>query len=171
MTIGVLVTICGIIALFSSMATSIASAAFIGALMVVVGGLEIVTAFRVRHEGPWLMFLMAGLLSFVVGAFFLVRPAAGAASLGLLIACYMFAGGLFRGITAIVDRCRHWGWDFAYGVVTVLLGAYLAVAWPNFSLVVLGTVVGLEIIMSGVALIAASLLLREVTHREPHPVH
>lgn len=169
MTMGVLMIMGGTFALFAAVLTSIMSVLYIGAMLLAVGVLEIVTAFRVRHGGPFVMFLLAGLLALVVGALLLYRPLAGMASLTLLVACYMFASGLFRGITAIADRYRGWGWDIVYGIIAVLLGAYVVASWPISSLWVLGTVVGVEIVVRGFALVAASWLMREIEHATPHP--
>jgi len=59
----------------------------------------------------------------------------------------------------------------AYGIIAVLLGAYVVASWPISSLWVLGTVVGVEIVMRGFALVAASWLMREreIEHGTPHP--
>jgi uncharacterized membrane protein HdeD (DUF308 family) len=168
MTMGVLMIIAGIFAVVASQLSGFVSAVFIGAVLVVTGVLEIVTAVRVRRSGPWLMFLLAGVLAIVVGALFLLRPLAGMASLTLLIASYLFASGLFRGITSIADRYRGWGWDFAYGVLAVVLGVYVVASWPSSSLWVLGTVVGAEIAARGLALTAASWTLRDIEHGAPH---
>jgi uncharacterized membrane protein HdeD (DUF308 family) len=42
----------------------------------------------------------------------------------------------------------------------VLLGAYIAASWPISALWVLGTIVALEIIVRGIALVAASWTLQ-----------
>lgn len=86
------------------------------------------------------------------------------ASLTLLIAAYLFSSGLFRGVTALVDRYPRWGWDFAYGVLAVVLGAYVVARWPIGSFAILGTLVALEIIARGIALCAASWRVRELEH-------
>jgi uncharacterized membrane protein HdeD (DUF308 family) len=108
--------------------------------------------------------LLAGLLALVVGALFLYQPLTSLLSLTLLIAGYLFASGLFRGITSIVDRYPHWGWDFAYAIVAVALGAYIVASWPFSSFWLLGTVVAIEILARGIAMVAASFMLRDVIH-------
>ena len=69
-------------------------------------------------------------------------------------------------ITAIADRYPRWGIDFLYGVVAVALGVYIVASWPISSFWVLGTVVGIEIIARGVALVSASWALRSIEHGE-----
>ncbi len=162
MTFGVLTILFGVLAIGVSVLTSIVSALTIGATLAIAGGLEIGNAIRARHEGPWVTMLLAGLLGVVIGGLFMARPLVGVASLTLLIAAYLFASGLFRGITSILDRYPGWGWDLAYGVFAVMLGAYVAVSWPVTGLWLLGTVVGAEILARGVAIVAASWKLREL---------
>ncbi len=111
-----------------------------------------------------LTYVLAGLLALVVGGLFVFRPVASLASVTLLIAGYFFASGLFRGLTSVMDRYLGWGWDFAYGILTVALGIYVTAAWPLSSFVVLGTIVAIEIIARGITLMAASWVLRDIEH-------
>ena len=78
----------------------------------------------------------------------------------------VFAAGLFHAITAVADRYPRWGIDFLYGVVALALGVYIVASWPISSFWVLGTVVGIEIIARGVALVSASWALRSIEHGE-----
>lgn len=164
MTIGILLIILGALALAGVALTSLVSVIYLGVLLIVVGILEIVSAFRAHRNGPFLVYFLAGLLSIVVGGLFLDRPLASLASLTMLIAGFLFAGGLFRGIHAIVERYPQWGWDLAYAVLTIALGAYVAAQWPVSALWVIGTIVAIEIIARGVTLVAASWVLRDLEH-------
>ena len=168
LAIGILLMLAGIFALAASVLTSFITVIYVGVLLVIVGLLEIVSAFRVRHTGgPFLAYILAGVLSIVVGALFLDRPLVSLASLTLLIAGFLFASGLFRAIIALTERYRHWGWDLLYGAVAVALGALVVITWPFSSFWVLGTVVGAEILVRGITLVAASSRIRELEHRMP----
>jgi putative heme transporter len=160
--LGLLLALLGVVALGAVVFTSIASVLLYGALLVVGGLFEVVHAFRIRRSGPFLMFLLGGILSLVVGALVLSRPGLGLVALTLLLAGYFFASGLFRGITSLMDRYGGWGWDFAYGLVSVVLGAIIFAQLPASSLWVLGVVVGVEILTRGFSLMAGSLWLRGV---------
>jgi uncharacterized membrane protein HdeD (DUF308 family) len=164
MALGILLVIGGTFALMASVLTSYVSVVFIGALLVGVGVFEAVAAFRLRKEAPVVPYFLSGLLAIVVGALFLYKPLASLASVTLLIAGYLFASGLFRGITAAMDRYPRWGWDFAYGLMAIALGVYVAASWPISSFWVLGTIVAAEIIVRGVTLISASWVIRDVEH-------
>jgi uncharacterized membrane protein HdeD (DUF308 family) len=162
MVIGILLIVGGAFALSAAVFTSFVSVIYLGVLLLIVGMLEIIYAFRMRRSQPFLVYFLAGVLTVIVGGLFLYRPLASLASLTLLIAGFLFASGLFRGITAIVIRYPRWGWDLAYSILAVALGVYVAASWPLSSLWVLGTVVGVEIIARGITLVAASLMLREL---------
>lgn len=167
MTIGILLIFGGIFALAATALTSVVSVLYFGTLLLAVGILEIIAAFRLRSTGPVLSYVLAGLLTMVVGGLFLFRPVASLASVTLLIAGYLFASGLFRGITSLMDRYPGWGWDFAYALLTVGLGFYVAAAWPLDSFWVVGTIVAIEIIARGITLVAASWVLRDIEHGHP----
>ena len=162
---GLLITLLGLLALGSVALTSFLSALFYGGVLMVAGVLEIVHGLRNRDTGPFLLFVLGGLLSFLVGGFLLTQPDAGLVALTLLLASYFLASGFFRVITASLDRHPGWGWDFAQGAVSVLLGALIFSRMPSSSLWVLGVVVGVEIFTRGLSLLAGALVVRGLMRR------
>ncbi|QSQ26234.1 DUF308 domain-containing protein [Pyxidicoccus parkwayensis] len=159
--LGLLIAVLGIVSLGATLVTSLVTAVFFGAMLTVAGVSEIVAAFRVRKGGgPFLLYLLGGVLSAVVGLFILVYPKAGLAALTLLLAGYFFASGLFHAITSVVDRYPRWGWDLFYGAVSIFLGIVVMAEWPISAVWLVGTMVGIGILFRGVALMAGSLTLR-----------
>ncbi|MBI5547604.1 MAG: AI-2E family transporter [Deltaproteobacteria bacterium] len=156
---GLLISAVGVIALLSSAIAGVASAIFAGALLAAAGIIELVSASRVHREERALL-LLGGVLSLVVGVLFLVRPDAGLAALTMLLAGYFFVSGLFRLVTSIGDRYPRWGWDFFYGLVAMALGVIVVVEWPLSALWLVGTLVGVELVFRGTAMVGASLSLR-----------
>ena len=114
---------------------------------------------------------MSGFLSIAVGGVFLARPFAGLAAVSLMLAGYFFASGLFRAITSVIDRYRHWGFDLFYGAITVFLGVLLLQGWPATAFWLLGTLVGIELILRGAAVLGASLALRRALQPGARPAH
>lgn len=159
--LGLLLAVLGIVSLGASFITSLVSAIFFGAMLTIAGISEIVAAFRVRKSGgPFVLYLLGGVLSAVVGLFILVYPKAGLAALTLMLAGYFFASGLFHAITSIVDRYPRWGWDLFYGAVSIFLGIVVMAEWPISAIWLVGTMVGIGILFRGIALMAGSLTLR-----------
>jgi len=137
---GALLFLLGILAfVFADVVTRVSIVAF--AAILVVGGLS-------------------GLLTTAVGAMLIARPAVGAAASGLLIAAWLMATGVFRGVTALLDRYRYWGWDVGYAVVSVLLGVWVAASLPTTATWLLGTVIAVEFMARGAATMAGSFALR-----------
>jgi uncharacterized membrane protein HdeD (DUF308 family) len=57
---------------------------------------------------------------------------------------------------------RHWGWAFAYGVLTVLAGLFV-VAWPGATLLVLAVLFGVQLIVSGIFRFVAAFASEDLT--------
>ena len=159
---GVFLFLLGILALvFADVVTRVSIVAF--AAILVVGGLsELVHALRGRggDRDRFFLALLSGLLTTAVGAMLIARPAVGAAASGLLIAAWLMATGVFRGVTALLDRYRYWGWDVGYAVVSVLLGVWVAASLPTTATWLLGTVIAVEFMARGAATMAGSFALR-----------
>jgi uncharacterized membrane protein HdeD (DUF308 family) len=97
-----------------------------------------------------------------VGATIIFRPAVGVAGSGLLITGWLFATGLFRGVTALMHRYRHWGLDLFYGSLSILLGFWLMTRLPTSATWLLGTVVAVELMARGIAVMGASRALQRL---------
>ncbi len=159
--IGLLISLLGVLALISTWAAGLVSVLLYGAVLAVVGIAEIVHGISIRKTGPVLLFLLGGLLALVVGVMLLIRPGVGLAAITLLLAGYFFASGLFRGITSVMDRYKGWGWDLVYGITAVVLGIIVLASWPFSALWLVGLVVGIELVVRGLSMMAGALTLRQ----------
>lgn len=164
--VGMVLFLLGILGIIFADVVTVASIIVFGVLLVAGGFAEAFGhAFRDR-EGSRRSFpaFLSGILSIAVGAVMIFRPAVGVAGSGLLIAGWLFATGLFRGVTALMERYRYWGWDLFYGAVSLLLGVWILASLPTSAMWLLGTVVSVELLMRGVALMGASRALRRLEH-------
>ena len=57
---------------------------------------------------------------------------------------------------------RHWGWVFAYGVLTLLAGVFV-LAWPGETLLVIAVLFGVQLIVSGIFRFVAALASEDLT--------
>src|ERR1700760_4496785 len=99
--LGVSLVVLGTVALGSVVITSLAAAAAIGVLLLLGGVVESVGAFWCRGWSGFFLELLSGVLSVVVGLLFLRAPVGALASLTLLVACFLMAGGLFKVVGAL----------------------------------------------------------------------
>jgi uncharacterized membrane protein HdeD (DUF308 family) len=157
----------GILALISTGVASLATVLFLGILLMVAGVAEIVLGVRRRAHGGFLLPFLNGLLSLVIGFCFLRWPIFGLAAATILLGAYFLASGLFRGLTSLIDRYPHWGWDFFDGVVCLILGIIVLGSFPISAFWVLGFLVGIELIVRGGTLLGASLALRRLFRPAP----
>jgi uncharacterized membrane protein HdeD (DUF308 family) len=53
-----------------------------------------------------------------------------------------------------------WGWIIAAGVIALIVGVLIFIHWPSSSLVVLGTLAGISLIMTGWSYLMIALAAR-----------
>jgi uncharacterized membrane protein HdeD (DUF308 family) len=164
--LGVLMIVAGMCA--------IASPLFAGVLIVYVvawtaifnGGAQIVYGFRAHSGGRMFLELLLGLLYIVAGVFILMHPGKGLLALTLVIACLLVVYGIFALVLAFQLKPHPgWGWMLFDGLITILLGLMIWAHWPVNSEWVVGTLVGISFIVSGVSRLMLSLAVRRVASK------
>ena len=163
--LGVALVVLGTVALGSVVITSLAAAAAIGVLLLLGGVAESVGAFWCRGWSGFFLELLSGVLSVVVGLLFLRAPLGALASLTLLVACFLMAGGLFKIVGALSYRFAAWGWALAGGVIDLVLGVMIWREWPASALWVIGLYVGINLLFRGFNWIALGMALRALPRR------
>jgi uncharacterized membrane protein HdeD (DUF308 family) len=161
---GVLLVILGVVAIGSPFLAAVAVSLVVAWLILLAGVVHVMLAIRAHGAGSMIWKLLVGLAYLFFGAYLLMHPALGVASLTLLLAVLF----LIEGILDIVlfFRLRSLGgslWLLVDGIITLLLGLMIYVRWPSSSAWALGTLVGVSMIVSGVARVMLSLTLRQTT--------
>jgi len=166
--LGALMVVLGILALGAPIVLGIASVFFFGAFLAAAGIIEGIQAIRGRKvTAHWVVYLLSGILAVVAGVLMFARPAVALSAITLMLAAYFFANGLFRVISSLMLRYRAWGADLLVGLLSVALGAIIIVTWPESSLFLVGTLIGVEIIFRGVSQMAVSLAVRRTVRHAP----
>jgi uncharacterized membrane protein HdeD (DUF308 family) len=160
--LGMILFALGILGLIFADVLTFASVITFGVLLVGGGVAELVHARRHREGDRLFLAFLSGLLSLAVGIVIILRPQVGVAGSGLLIAGWLLATGLFRAVIALMDRYRYWGWDFSYGILSILLGFWVTSSLPTSAVWLLGTVVAVELMARGVAVMGASFALQRL---------
>jgi uncharacterized membrane protein HdeD (DUF308 family) len=159
---GVLLIILGMLAVGSPLLAAVAVNVVIAWLIVLAGAAHLVLAFQARGAGSLIWKLLVGLAYVCFGVYLIVHPALGVVSLTLVLALLF----LIEGILDIVlfFRMRSVGgssWVLVDGIVTLLLGLMIYRHWPSSSAWAIGTLVGVSLIISGVARVMLSLAVRK----------
>lgn len=162
LALGILLVILGMIALGASVVATLASVIFFGWLLIFAGILQSAHAFGIRQWGGFFADLLFGLLYIVVGLMMILHPAAAAIELTLLIALFLFIGGIFRIALAASIRFHHAMWLVIHGVINILLGILIWRQWPLSGLWVIGLFLGIDMLFNGWTLIMLSFMIKNV---------
>jgi uncharacterized membrane protein HdeD (DUF308 family) len=162
LALGIAELLLGTIALGVVGMVTLVSVIFFGWLLIFSGVAHLVRAFRTRGWEGVSLHLLMGVVQAAVGVLLLARPAAGAASLTLLLAALFTVSGLFRIGFATMTRIHGWGWQVLSGLVALLLGLLITAGWPASSIWVIGTFIGIDLIFGGWAFIMIALAARRL---------
>ncbi len=165
--LGVVLLVAGVFVLGDVVLASVVSAILIGWAIVIAGILEIIHAFSARGWKGFLLDLLLGALYVAGGAMLLSNPVAGSVTLTLVIGIIWVVSGIFRMVLAGAIW-REGGWAiFLSGMVAVLAGAIILARWPASGLWVLGLLLGIDLLVNGIAWIAYSFGVRSGGAIEP----
>ncbi len=104
---------------------------------------------------------MSGILYVLAGVFAWAEPAQASLIITLLLGAGLLATGVVRGVMAFrLHDSGMRGPLMLSGAVTALLGLIIVSGWPGNSLFVIGLLLGIELVFSGLNWIFFGLRLR-----------
>jgi len=146
-----LLILCGILAVLMPEFAALATTLFLAWLLLFGGILEIAYAIHTRASGGFPSKLTSGILTLLLGVAILIFPLPSAASLGLLVGAFLFVGGIARLALAFRLKPRlRWGWVLVDGLLSIALAIFIAVGWPQNSLTIIGLLVGIWLLWTGI---------------------
>jgi len=133
----------------------------LGVVFLVAAAAQIVRSLVMRGRDGFAMSLVTGLLYAAAAIMLLAFP--GVLGITFLLGALLAAAGLFKIITALQMRpMRSWGWLIASAVVSIVLAALIFAQFPSGAFTVLGTFVGIDLIVFGLAHTIHSLSVRKM---------
>ena len=161
---GILMVICGILAICLPLASSIGIVIVLAWLILFAGVWHLIFAFQCHSIGAFFWQLLLAIVYGAAGVYMLMNPLLGLLSLTLVLAVFL----LFEGILELVlyfriRRIRHAGWVLFDGIVTLILGILIWAQWPSSAVWIIGTLVGISLIFSGISRFMLSLAIRHMT--------
>ncbi len=134
-------------------------------LIVFSGGFQFIHAFQSQGIGHILWKLLVAILYLIVGIYFLLNPLLGVAAFTLALAIFFVLEGVFDLVAYFQARALPGsGWILFDGIVTLILGLLVWRQWPSSSLWVIGTLVGISMIFTGMTRLMLSLAARRLVH-------
>ncbi|OVE85692.1 HdeD family acid-resistance protein [Natronolimnobius baerhuensis] len=167
---GGLIALAGVLALVVPFATGIALTYILGAALV-VGGL--IHAGHVFTVGDWtgrLWQLALAAISVAAGVILLANPVIGLVSLTILVIAYLIVDGateLWMSLRMAGESGR--GWIAASGAVSLVLAAFLWSGFPVDATWLIGAVVGVALVMTGISMVAVAYSGRDMDEDDVTP--
>lgn len=151
---GIAMTVAGAIAIIFPFVSSLSLTLFVGWLLVFVGAVGLFGAFSYEGTGPFFGALLLALVQLAAGAFIIFNPASGLVALTLMVAVIFMVEGAFKMLLAFEMRPEEgWVWTLISSIVSILAGVLIAAGLPGASTVVLGLLMGISFLSSGIYMI------------------
>jgi uncharacterized membrane protein HdeD (DUF308 family) len=163
---GVVMIILGVLAVAAPVIATIAIDIYVGWLFLFSGVIGLIALFSSHHIPAFLWTLITAALSVALGVLLIWKPVEGALSLTFLLTAFFLVEGVFQIATSLVYRDSlpgTWGWMLASGVSDLLLVAIIVLGWPATGVWVLGLLVGINLFMSGWAIVMMAFAGRQAT--------
>ncbi len=167
---GVVMIILGVLAVAAPVIATIAIDIYVGWLFLFSGVIGLIALFSSHHIPAFLWSLITAALSVALGILLIWKPVEGALSLTFVLTAFFLVEGVFQIATSLVYRDSlpgTWGWMLASGVSDLLLVAIIVLGWPATGVWVLGLLVGINLFMSGWAIVMMAFAGRQATKTAP----
>jgi uncharacterized membrane protein HdeD (DUF308 family) len=150
---GILMLICGLLAIGIPLASGIGVAIVIGWLLLISAVWHLFFGFRSGSGiGGFLWQLLLALVYGAAGLCVLLYPLAGLAWLTLVLATFLFFEAVLEIVLYFNIRGRrNAGWVLVDALVTLVLAILIWVHWPSSAGWAIGTLVGVSLIFSGIS--------------------
>ena len=167
MAYGIALVVVGAFAMLAPGIATLAATITIGWLLVASGVFAVIAVFSTGTAAPGFWWhLLTAILYLAAGAALLWSPVAGVVTLTLLLAAYLLATGTTKLAVAFGYRREipgAWGWMALSAVVDIALSVLIFSGLPGTAIWVIGLMIGVNLVMSGIALIVAANCTRRST--------
>jgi len=161
--LSVLMIATGVLAIGLPMIAGVAVTAIVGWLLLFSGLFHLAFAWRAGRPGAVLWQILLGCVYGAIGVYVIASPVAGLESLTLAIALYLFVEAvlelvLWSRLRAVPGR----GWLMVDGLVTLVLAVMIWSTWPSSAVWVVGTLIGISMVFSGITRLMLSMAARRI---------
>ncbi len=163
---GILMLICGFLAITLPLASGIGVAIVIGWVLLISGVWHLLFGFRSGSGfGGFLWQLLLAIVYGAAGLMILLYPLSGLAWLTLVLATFLLIEAALEFVLYFNIRRRvNAAWVLVDAIITLLLGILIWARWPFSSVWAIGTLIGVSLIFSGISrLMLSSAVSREAT--------
>jgi len=164
--LGVLTVIAGILALASPLLSGLTVVVLIGVALAIGGVARTIAAFSAGSFGQGALAFIGGILTFAAGLILGAQPGIGLATLTLMFGGYLLIDGISSAVLAFhVRPVSGWGSILFSGAMAVILGFLLLREWPLSGTWAIGTLLGVNLLVSGFSIISVGSAARSLAKR------
>jgi uncharacterized membrane protein HdeD (DUF308 family) len=147
---GIVFVVLGVLAIIEPVVAGLAVAILVGWLLILAGVAHGVAGFTSGGAGRVVWHLIVAVVYVVVGFYFLTHPLLGLGTLTLYLAAVLL-------VEAVIEIVAYFaigheggsGWRLVNAVITLLLGGMIWRNWPSSSVWAIGTLVGVNLMITG----------------------
>jgi uncharacterized membrane protein HdeD (DUF308 family) len=153
---GGLLIVLGVFALLAPLFAGLALALTLGIVLVVAGVIGLIAAFAGHAHAHRGWSLASAAIALIVGILFLAWPLGAAASFTIILGAYLLLDGISLVMLSLDHRRRgdrRWVWLLVSGIVDLALALVLVTLSAVGSAVLIGIIVGFDLILAGIALL------------------
>jgi uncharacterized membrane protein HdeD (DUF308 family) len=159
----ILFVVVGAFAIIEPAVAGLGVALLVGWLFVFGGVSHLISAFEGGGTRRVLFQILAGVVFLIGGYYLLTHPLLGLGTLTLLLAAVILAAGVCEIITYFrLKGEQASGWMLFNGIVALLLGGMIWVHWPSSSVWAIGTLVGVNLLLTGITRLMVGLTGRRL---------
>ncbi len=169
---GVILILLGAASIILPGIATLATTIMVGWLLVAGGIFGLISVFQAGTKSPGFWWnLLTAIVCVLAGGIILFNPIQGVLTLTIVLAAYLLATGVTKGFMAFHYRNvipKAWGWMLLSALIDIVLGGIIVAALPGSAIWVLGLLVGINLLFTGVALITAAMY-SESANTPPQP--
>ncbi len=160
--IAVLFILLGIFAIAEPFAAGLGVTLLVGWLLVIGAVAHFFAAFKGHGAKHAILQMLVGIVYLIGGLYFLTHTIMGVSTLTLLLSGVILAEGVLEIVAYIrLKNMLGAGWMLMNGIVTLLLGGLIWFHWPSSSVWAIGTLVGVNLLMTGISRLMLGLAARK----------
>jgi uncharacterized membrane protein HdeD (DUF308 family) len=163
--VAVLFILLGIFAIAEPFAAGLGVTLLVGWLLVFGAVAHFFSAFKGGGAKHVILQLLVGIVYLIGGLYFLTHTIMGVSTLTLLLSGVIVAEGVVEVVAYFRLKSAHGAsWLLINGVVTLLLGGLIWFHWPSSAVWAIGTLVGVNLLMTGISRLMLGLAARKLAN-------
>ncbi|RFB81598.1 HdeD family acid-resistance protein [Methylovirgula sp. 4M-Z18] len=160
---GIVLLLLGAAAIAMPAIAGLTATIVLGWLFLIGGAVGLAASWAGRHTPGFNWAIASAILTLLAGVILLAFPINGILSLTLIIAAFLVMDGAASAMMAFDHRrvqSGAWAWLLLSALVDIILAALIISGFPGSAEWVVGTIVGIDFLLGGAALVAAAMQFR-----------